>query len=337
MRTMPKSWHASRPSLRIRGNSAMAKWTREKIIREILRREAEGLPLSLGSSRMGGDSKLYQAGSRIFGSWGNAIKAAGVAPERGNAHDRWPPSRILTKIRSLARRKSPPRPGELKRRYGSLMNAARRHFGSWTKAVVAAGVDPDKLRRVKPWTKVRIIEAILTRALNQEPLGSRTVKPRSLAEASVRIFGSWKAAMAAAGIDPGLAHRESSDETQDSLIGRRAIGSEASAQSQPTKREYITATTLSPVSPTRAPSRRNPGMRWSEEEILRAIRARLREGKRMNPGAVGEDDDPLYRAALRRYGSWRSALLIAGLNPRECCLRSGASSVPLSPEMRSDT
>ena len=57
----------------------MAKCTRERIIREILRREASGLPLDLG----GADpvrSSLYQAASRVFGSWGNAVKEAGIAP-----------------------------------------------------------------------------------------------------------------------------------------------------------------------------------------------------------------------------------------------------------------
>ncbi|MGB2985970.1 MAG: hypothetical protein WBE26_08810 [Phycisphaerae bacterium] len=57
-------------------DSTLAKWTREKIIREILRREAAGLPLSLGGSKRGVESNLYQAGSRVFGSWGNAVKAA---------------------------------------------------------------------------------------------------------------------------------------------------------------------------------------------------------------------------------------------------------------------
>jgi hypothetical protein len=180
----------------------MAKWSRERIIREILRREAAGLPLSLGGSKDGVDSKLYKAGSRVFGSWGNAVKAAGIAPERAKVHDQWSPSRILTKIRSLARRQQPLRPGELKRRHDHLMQAARRLFGSWSKAVVAAGVDPEKLKRVAPWTKERIIEAILTRALHGKRLNSHAVQPKSLVEAGARVFGSWGSALAAAGIDP---------------------------------------------------------------------------------------------------------------------------------------
>ena len=43
------------------------KWTRERIIRNILECEAEGLPLTVGEP--GISQSLYQAGARIFGSW----------------------------------------------------------------------------------------------------------------------------------------------------------------------------------------------------------------------------------------------------------------------------
>ncbi len=179
----------------------MAKWSRERIIREILRRENSGRSLDLG----GADrvpSSLYQAASRVFGSWRNAVVAAGISPEKARVHDPWPSSRVLAGIKSLARRKRPVRPTELTRRYHLLLAAARRHFGSWPKAVVAAGVDPEKLKRVAPWTKERIIEAILTRELRGNPLKSHAVRPKSLMEAGARVFGSWASALAAAGIDP---------------------------------------------------------------------------------------------------------------------------------------
>ena len=58
----------------------MAKWTRENIIREILRREAANLPLHLRHDLQGIDPRLYRAAARIFGGWRNALMAAGVAP-----------------------------------------------------------------------------------------------------------------------------------------------------------------------------------------------------------------------------------------------------------------
>ena len=292
----------------------MAKWSRERIIREILRREASGLSLDLGVADPV-QSSLYQAASRVFGSWRNAVMAAGISPEKARVHDPWPPGKILASIKSLARRKRPLRPAELKHRYHPLVEAARRHFGSWPKAVIAAGVEPDKLKRVMPWTKERIIEAILTRALNCEPLGSRTVKPRSLAEAATRLFGSWRTALATAGIGPERASRRQCGVGSGSEDGSTTHHGETVARAQVRRR-------------------RNPGTRWSEEEILQAIGARLRENKRMNAAAVDEDDGPLYRVAKRWYGGWRSALLAAGLNPDEVCARSVTSPVSTNRPLR---
>jgi hypothetical protein len=260
----------------------MAKWSRERIIREILRREASDQSLDLGAADPV-ESSLYQAAQRVFGSWRNAVVAAGISPNKARVHDPWPPSRILASIRSLARRTRPLQPAEVKRRYEPLVTAARRHFGSWPKAVVAAGVDPEKLRRVSRWTKQRIIEAILTRALRGKRLNSSAVRPQSLVEAGTRVFNSWESALEAAGIDPGQASR------RPPIRGSRA--------------------------------------RWSEEEILLAVRTRLRENKKMNAAAVEENDGPLYRLAKRRYGSWRGALLAAGLNPDDFRSRTVSRSV----------
>ncbi len=297
----------------------MVKWTREMIIREILRREVAGLPLFLGGSRTGVESRLYQAGSRIFGSWGNAVQAAGIAPERATAHDHWPPHKVLSKIRILARRQQPIQPGELKRQYGYLVQAARRCFGSWSKAVVAAGVDPDKLRGIMPWTKERIIEAILMRALNCEPLGSQSVNPRSLSKAAAREFGSWLAALNAAGIDPRRTSRRARVLAKEGLAGTGNHGDPDVAHEGcgPTHACDAFVTTEQGG----APRRRRSYRRWSTEEVLQAIRNRAGENKRMNAAAVDEDDGSLYRAAARRFGDWRTALVAAGIDLSE--FRSG--------------
>ena len=297
----------------------MAKWTRERIIREILRRETSGLSLDLGAADPV-ESSLYQAASRVFGSWRNAVMAAGISPGKARVHDPWPPSRVLASIRSLARRTRPLQPAEVKRRYEPLVTAARRHFGSWPKAVVAAGVDPERVRRVARWTKQRIIEAILTRALRGKRLNSSAVRPQSLVEAGARVFGSWKSALEAAGIDPEQASRRHR---------RSAKGPTAGSTN-----DHDQPRALDPACSVSAQRRRHPHTRWSDEEVLLAIRARLRENKRMNAAAVDEDDGPLYRAAKRRFSSWRNALLAAGLNPDKLRARSLARRVRTSGTVR---
>jgi hypothetical protein len=199
-----------------------SKWTREQIIREILRRESTGLPLTPGGEQ-GVEFALYQAAARIFGSWRYAVQAAGITSGQVGGQVRWSPARILGIIRALSNRRQPLSAAEIQLRHGDLVSAARRIFGSWPKAVIAAGVDPAKLSRVVPWTRERVIEAILTRALRNEPLRTRTVKPRSLVVAGQRIFGCWGAALDASGVDPKHYVRHWPVVGTGSLAGHRAF------------------------------------------------------------------------------------------------------------------
>jgi hypothetical protein len=173
------------------------------IIRDILRRERAGLPLVSPLAKNGVEHAMYQAASRIFGSWRNAVAAAGLPASRARAKSEWTPARIRRVIRSLARRKRPVATRELAQRYGHLVQAARRHYGSWSKAVMLAGVDPQQLRRTPPWTKERVIEGILLRTIRNESLERRVVEPRAMVDAGTRLFGSWRAALVAAGVNAG--------------------------------------------------------------------------------------------------------------------------------------
>lgn len=269
----------------------MPKWTRERIIREILRREAEGLPLTSSRVNAGVDHALYQAASRFFGSWRNAIVASGLPPTCARSNSDWTPARILTVIRALARRRTRLCAHEVRQRYGQLIPAARRCFGSWSKAVYAAGVDPHKVQRMSIWTREKVIEDILVRAIRNEPLQRQLVRPQALADAGTRLFGSWKEAIAAAGIEPAAVSRAIS-----SAGGQRRSSLEGA---------------LCDKEPSEGEHRR--GARWSKDEIMQAMIRRYQNDKPINAAAVDEDQRPLYRAGLRYFGSWKNALVAAGL------------------------
>ena len=259
------------------------KWTREEIVRQILQREATGLPLTHGGAN-GVEQPLYQAAVRIFGSWRNAVISSGISSSRAARTDRWSPAKIFIVIRNLARRRRPISVVELERRFGSMVSAARRQFGSWTKAVVAAGVEPTNLRRVVPWTRELIIEAILTRALRNDPLTPHHVQPRSLVEAGRRFFGDWSAALAAAGLDP------------------KSCGSRVSPD-PPIVRQV-------PACQSRLPP-------WTKERVIAAITDRLAERMPMNSKSVYRLDRSLFSAATRRFGNWSNALRAAGVDPAD--------------------
>lgn len=171
-----------------------------------------------------------------------------------------------------------------------------------------------------PWSRERIIESILTRTLNNEVLDPRTMQSKSLAAAGERLFGTWGAALVAAGLDPKRYIAQTSDTCR---TGSGAISDESNQQilrgpekrkregSAPSREKTSDAGNLLPAAVHK------PGDHWSDQGVLQAILARFFEDRMMHGTAVRKDDVALFQAARRRHGSWSNALLAAGLDPDE--------------------
>lgn len=149
-----------------------------------------------------------------------------------------------------------------------LLRASVRCFGSWRAAIGAAGLDYDAVRRYREWTDERIIARIRELADAGMDLSWRHVSHSldpSLAAAATKLhhFGSWRAAIAAAGLD------------------YEAI------------RRY---------------------RRWSDEEVLRQIRERQAQGLGLNAKTLERESAALITAARRRFPAWHTSLTAAGID-----------------------
>ncbi len=87
-----------------------------------------------------------------------------------------------------------------------LLRAAARHFGSYPLAIAAAGLNYDDLRRYRHWTNERITDRLQELVSQGADLSWRHVSTKldpTLAAAAVKRhhFGSWRAALEAAGLD----------------------------------------------------------------------------------------------------------------------------------------
>lgn len=117
---------------------------------------------------------------------------------RSKRQRRWSPEEILEELRSASNLSAKFNQRTNSRLYG----AAVRCFGSWKKAVIAAGFDyPSQSRRKLPgyWSKERVIEEILK--LPEKNSGYARKNAAALYNAALRRFESWKAALEAAGFD----------------------------------------------------------------------------------------------------------------------------------------
>jgi len=186
------------------------KWSKQKIIGEILSLHRAGESLSTRNVAQLGYSGMVTScyAAELFGGWRRAIRAAGLDPEKVCTRRRkWTRESIIGEIRRLRRAGVDLSHSAAKRTHQYLVVAARRteHFGSWRVAVEAAGIDYGSVSKHQSWTRDKVVERIRDLAQRGEPLSHQEAKrsdsPLVSAAASRRLFGSWEAAVRAAGLE----------------------------------------------------------------------------------------------------------------------------------------
>ncbi len=87
--------------------------------------------------------------------------------------------------------------------YPDVYAAAEREFGSWKDAIEACGLDYDKIRKYKSWSRQAVIAEIKRAYEEGEPVNSQHVQNnnKALYMAAVKRFRSWGQAVKLAGID----------------------------------------------------------------------------------------------------------------------------------------
>ncbi len=145
-----------------------------------------------------------------------------------------------------------------------LFSATRRHYGTWRKALIAAGIN---VQRLSKGSRGRDSATVLLKIKERHETGSSMnrcdvmMDDNDLAMVAIRLFGSWGRALTAAGLTPP-----------------------------------------------------KPRSLWTRERILDAIQMMHQEGTSLKSSAVRKTQRSLHGAALRQFGSWRSALEAAGLS-----------------------
>ena len=177
------------------------RWTDARVIAAIQDRYIKGGPVHIEGL---GDVRLANAAKRRFGSWANAVESAGLTgkviikkPLR-----RWTRDDVVTEIRAW--HDSGRRLADVSKEHQPLYNAAKTHFGTWRKALTAAGFQSE--RRV--WSKRAVLEEMQDRARNGRSLSSGDPANRNLAAVAHRHFGSWRKAIHAAGVLSHQANRK---------------------------------------------------------------------------------------------------------------------------------
>lgn len=181
--------------------------------------------------------------------------------------------------------------------------------------------------RRRKWTRQTVVAEIRRRDRAGEPLNSWSATRRRGIPCRViqAYFGSWEAAVRAAGIRREVRRqlRWGRARVLAELRRRRRAG-ESLTQSVVMRRDprlfgiatyyYRTWRRALAAAGIRSVKDIFKHGRWSRSTIVAEIRRRFRAGRSLTTARVMEDDSPLCRAALYHIGSWSRAVDAAGFD-----------------------
>ncbi len=87
--------------------------------------------------------------------------------------------------------------------YPDVYAAAERMFGGWQYAIESCGLDYEKIRKYKRWSKEKVLDEIKRLKAEKQSLNSKTIQQtqRALYLAALRRFNSWGNALEVAGFN----------------------------------------------------------------------------------------------------------------------------------------
>ena len=117
------------------------RWTAEGVVEEIRALARDGSDLSWSGVAEGRQSLAAAARAR-FGSWRAGLAAAGLSEVAGRRQRRWDRHAVVAAVLQRASLGLGMSASCVERDDASLIGAARRHLGSWPRALKAAGIEP---------------------------------------------------------------------------------------------------------------------------------------------------------------------------------------------------
>jgi hypothetical protein len=204
-------------------------WTKEEILYSLKKLYKEGKDLSYNALAKRKQA-LVSAAAYHFGSYRRAVERAGIDYAAVTRRPRWTKQAIIALIKTAKRKGEDLHWSAVTKRRDELGRAAfaslqPRLFGSWDRALHAAGLDADEVNRYRKWDKERIVFELKSRWREHEPLNSGAIQREDpgLHAAAVRHFSSYDDALKAAKLDPDRVRERKSWDKAGVLRGLKSI------------------------------------------------------------------------------------------------------------------
>lgn len=158
-----------------------------------------------------------------------------------------------------------------------------------------------------------VLDELRRRARRGKSLGSGANRGDWLYAAACHHFGSWGAAVEAAGFDYDdiktrpMKSEEVLDNIRDLVTsGDRLFAIDHSKLARAAVRHFGTWKDA-----LAAAGHGDANLKWSKERVIAGIRQRQKNGKPVNSVQMMKHDRNLYMAGRRRFGDWATALDVA--------------------------
>jgi len=242
---------------------------------------------------------------------------------------RWSAERVLTEIRQWKEKGEALYANHVRLNYQELLAASIRYYGSWQKAVEAAGISYEAVRKYRKWSKEVIVEEIRDLAARGFDLSFRSMalsQHNSMVYAAIRpkYFGDWRAALEAAGLASEEIYRYRSWDMEGILEEIRRLqteGADLSSKSMDESSNKLIATArrrfgnwgraLESAGINYDDIRRR--RRWTRESVAQGILELKAQGVKLITPEVKKANPSLFAAACKKhfYGTWKKALKAA--------------------------
>jgi len=198
-----------------------AKWTRRSILQALRSEYRAGRDLSYNAMARRFQA-LVSAAAYHFSSYPAAVRQAGIDYAQVTRRPRWTRLKIIRAIKQARRQQADLNWAAVSTRRDELGRAAfaavqKRLFGSWPRALHAAGLDADEVSCYRNWDRDSVAFELRQLYRDGQDISSGALQKEDpgLHAAAVRHFGSYDAALRAAKVDPdAVRHRRRWDRAE---------------------------------------------------------------------------------------------------------------------------
>jgi len=243
---------------------------------------------------------------------------------------------IIREIKRVRRAGTPLYYSSIRQTNGPLLLRARERFGSWRLAIKAAGLDYEKITRIRRWSEKEIRSQLRELYKQRDFLDISTLsrKHPKLYGACLRHFGSGVDALEAVGIDyqkllSERPNRWSKSQIVDHIKKRydegKTLCRATILRKEPKLNRFCYTATHHFGNWTKAlraaglnPNEiRNRDGRWPRKRVLMEIRLRHKKGQLLNTDLMLREALTLHAAGRRHFGTWEKAVDKAGVDYKQ--------------------